>query len=252
MKLTVLGCGSSGGVPRIGNDWGACDPNEPRNRRRRCSALVEQGDTTLLVDTPPELREQLLSVGTRRLDGVLYTHSHADQAHGIDDLRAFFIRERARVDVYSDPETLAALRHRFDYCFEQQPDSYYPPILRAHTIDGPFRIGGINVVPFCQDHGEMPSLGFRFGPIAYSADLVGLPEASFAALAGVDVWVVDALRYRPHPSHAHLDLVLEWAERLKPRRTILTNMHVDMDYRTLVNDLPKGVEPAYDGMVIEA
>lgn len=252
MKVTILGCGSSGGVPRIGNDWGACDPQEPRNRRRRCSILVEHGRSRLLVDTSPDLREQLLDAGVDRLDGVVYTHEHADQTHGIDDLRALFLRTGERLKILGDRRTLGVLRRRFDYIFEQIPNSGYPPIARFQEIDGAFSVGQIGVRPFRQAHGATESLGLRFGPIAYSSDVSDLPEESFEALAGVRVWIVDALRYRPHPSHAHLDLALEWIARVKPGRAVLTNLHVDLDYRTLMKELPEGVEPAFDGMVIEA
>ncbi len=254
MKVTILGSGSSGGVPRIGNDWGACDPNEPRNRRRRCSILVEEGDATLLVDTSPDLREQLLDAGVGGVDAVIYTHDHADQVHGIDDLRVLALRMRDRINVYGDPATLASLGTRFSYIFEQAPGSGYPPIARSHEIlpGETTAIAGVTVESFAQQHGEIDSLGLRFGPVAYSCDLSGISDRALDALAGVQVWIVDALRYRPHPSHAHLDQTLEWIARVKPGRAVLTNLHVDMDYRTLVDSLPEGVEPAYDGLVIEA
>jgi phosphoribosyl 1,2-cyclic phosphate phosphodiesterase len=255
LRATILGCGSSGGVPRIGNDWGACDPAEPKNRRRRCSLLVDRGGTSVLIDTSPDLREQLLDAGVMRLDAVLYTHAHADQAHGIDDLRALSYLMRRRIPTWADADTLDALSRRFSYCFHQAPDSGYPAILRGHVIDGPLRVTGpggvLDVIPFPQEHGGVISLGFRIGPLAYSSDVVGLPEESFAALEGVRCWIVDALRDTPHPTHAHVDLALEWIARLRPERAILTNLHVDLDYHDLRRRLPKGVEPAYDGMVIE-
>lgn len=252
MRAVILGCGTSGGVPRIGNEWGACDPTEPRNRRRRCSILVESATTTILVDTSPDLREQLLDAGVTRLDGVIWTHEHADQAHGIDDVRPLAIRQRGPLDGWLDARTFGVLGKRFDYIFRSPPGSLYPPIVRPHIFDGPFRIGDIDVVPFVQDHGGIPSNGLRFGPIAYSNDVVNLDDAAFAALEGVEVWIVDAMRYRPHPTHAHLERTLGWIARLRPKRAILTNMHVDLDYRTLCRELPPGVEPAYDGMVVEA
>jgi len=254
MKVTILGCGSSTGVPRVGNDWGDCDPGEPRNRRSRCSILVDSGSTRLLVDTAPDLRQQLLDTGTDDLDAVLYTHAHADQTHGIDDLRVLFLRKRARLPVYGDAETLAILRRRFDYIFERPPNSPYPPIAETHELDpaAPFRIGDIDGAAFAQEHGNITSLGLRFGAIGYSNDVNALDERAFEVLDGVRVWIVDALRYTPHPTHAHLDQALEWIERLGPARAVLTNMHIDMDYRTLRRTLPDGVEPAYDGMVIEA
>lgn len=256
-KVTILGCGSSGGVPRIGGVWGACDPEESRNRRSRCSLLVERGDTTVLVDTSPDMREQLLSANIGWLDGVLFTHDHADQTHGIDDLRALFHNRRQRVQTYMDDPTWQTLNTRFGYCYETPSGSAYPPIcvlnkiapLEALEITGDG--GSISILPFDQDHGQVRSLGFRFGNLAYSSDVVDLPEESFEALRGVDTWIVDALRYEPHPSHAHVERVLEWVERVKPRRTIFTNMHIDLDYQTLLRELPAGVEPAFDGMVVE-
>ena len=251
MKVTILGCGTSTGVPRIGNDWGVCDPNEPRNRRRRCSILVEQGGTTLLVDTSPDLREQMLDAKVSHVDAVLFSHDHADQTHGIDDLRVFAMNTRRKIDVYGDAETLGALRAKFGYCFEDMRG--YFAILKAHEIGlRPFQAGTIDVLPIDQDHGTMRSLGFRFGNVAYSNDLVHLPDEAFDKLAGLDLWIVDALRYKPHPTHSHLERTLGWIERLKPKRAVLTNMHIDLDYQTLRRELPAGVEPAYDGMVLEA
>ncbi len=252
MKVTILGCGTSGGVPRIGGDWGACDPENAKNRRRRCSILVEQGDTILLVDTAPDLREQLLDAGVGRLDGMIYTHEHSDQVNGIDDLRVIAYNMRSKVEVYANAHTLSVLQSRFAHVFKQLPGSHYPAVAVPHTIDGAFEVGGIDVIPFTQRHGDIDSLGLRFGPIAYSNDVNELSEAAFAALEGVDTWIVDAMRYTPHPSHAHFDLALEWIARVAPRRAVLTNMHVDMDYDEVAARCPPGVEPAYDGMVIEA
>ncbi|MDF2369048.1 MBL fold metallo-hydrolase [Sneathiella sp.] len=252
MEVTILGCGTSGGVPRIGNDWGACDPNEPKNRRRRCSILVKEKETTVLIDTSPDIREQLLDADIGKLDAVVWTHEHADQCHGIDELRVLAIRNRERVNVWSDQKTLDILMRRFDYCFRQEGSNPYPAILQEHYINGPFRIGDIDFIPFDQDHGSITSLGFRMGKIGYSNDLVNLDDHGFEILNGVDTWIVDAMRYTPHPTHVNLETALKWIERLKPRRAILTNMHVDLDYQTLIKELPEGVEPAYDGMVIEA
>ncbi|HQF30500.1 MAG TPA: MBL fold metallo-hydrolase [Hyphomicrobiales bacterium] len=259
--FTVLGCGSSGGVTRIGNVWGACDPNEPRNWRRRCSMLVERrgrdASTFVLIDTTPDLRMQLIGAGIGRIDGVLYTHPHADHIHGVDDLRVLALHSARRVDVFADEQTSLRLHEAFAYCFETPPGSSYPPILTEHritegepvTVEGPG--GPITALPFRQHHGEIHSLGFRIGPVAYSSDLVGLPDESLPAVSGLDVWVIDALRRRPHPSHFCLDDAIGWVGRMKPRRAILTNMHVDLDYRTLVDTLPKGIEPAFDGIRFE-
>lgn len=250
MKVTILGCGSSGGVPRIGGDWGVCDPTNPRNRRRRCSILVEDQGATVLIDTSPDMREQLLDAGVTDLDGVVWTHDHADQTHGLDDLRAIAIRHRRRVNVWGDAETLQRLKSKFGYCFPEGTTGAYPAILNDHLIEGPFSVGPIALRPFDQDHGTMKSLGFRIGDIAYANDVVDLDDAAFDAMAGCRVMIVDALRYTPHPTHAHLDRALSWIEQVAPERAVLTNMHVDLDYETLKAELPEGVEPAYDGMVI--
>jgi phosphoribosyl 1,2-cyclic phosphate phosphodiesterase len=261
LKFTILGCGSSGGVPRPALGWGACDPNNPKNRRRRTSFLVERqgaaGATRVLVDTPPDMREQLLDAKVDRLDGVLFTHEHADHTHGVDDLRAYFIKRRALIDVYLDERTGETMRARFGYCFKSPPGSEYPPILREQRLNAGEPVivtgqgGPITALPVLQAHGDIDSLGFRFGGVAYSADLSGLPSKSAAALAGLDVWIVDALRERPHPSHFCLADALAWIERLKPRRAILTNLHSDLDYEALRGKLPANVEPAYDGMTFE-
>ncbi|MEO1199786.1 MAG: MBL fold metallo-hydrolase [Pseudomonadota bacterium] len=258
LTATILGCGSSGGVPRIGNDWGACDPGNPKNRRRRCSLLVERkgpdGVTRVLVDTSPDLREQLLDTGVDSLDGVLYTHDHADHTHGIDDLRVLALMLQRRIDVYHDARTGAGLRERFGYCFQSPPGSLYPPILTAHEIDpsDPVIIDGaggpIVAQPIVQVHGDILSLGFRFGDLVYSCDLSDIPETSLPWLRGVDLWIVDALRYKPHVSHFSVDDALHWIQRIAPQRAILTNMHVDLDYEELSARLPDAVIPAHDGL----
>ena len=268
LEITILGCGSSGGVPRIGGpdgvgDWGACDPTNPKNNRRRCSILVArrsgQGRTTVLVDTSPDLRQQLLDARVAWLDGVIITHDHADQLHGIDDLRPVFHAMRRRLDVYGDRVTLDGVIHRFRYCFDTPAGSVYPPVLESHAIAEPFAgfsitgAGGpIPVLAFPQQHGGIRSLGLRFGPVAYSSDVNGLSEEAFAALEGVSCWIVDALRYTPHPTHANVATALSWIARVKPARAVLTNLHLDLDYETLKRELPPGVEPAFDGMVIRA
>jgi phosphoribosyl 1,2-cyclic phosphate phosphodiesterase len=259
LELTILGCGSSGGVPRADGDWGLCDPAEPKNFRTRCSLLVrrlgEGAQTTALVDASPELRIQTAKAGVRRLDAVLLTHDHADQVHGLDDVRAFYLRQQARIPCWMDASTDRTMMRRFGYIFEGEGGypaicdrQAIPPHGDAWRVDGPS--GAIPVTTFDQDHGGVRSVGYRFGGVAYSSDVVGLDEAAFAALADLDVWIVDALRRRPHPTHAHLERALEWIARVRPRRAILTNMHIDMDYETLRAELPDGVEPAYDGLVV--
>jgi phosphoribosyl 1,2-cyclic phosphate phosphodiesterase len=256
MRLTVLGCGTSGGTPLVGNLWGACDPNEPRNRRRRVSVLIEQGETVLLVDTSPDLREQLLDARVSRLDAVLWTHGHADHMSGLDDLRGINRLTGEPLDGWADAATHARLREAFGYAFEpfQRPVRFFHrPWLVAREITGPFRVGAIPVVPFRQDHGGgQATLGFRFGSVAYSTDVVELDEAAFAVLAGIEVWVVDCLREEPSPTHSHLARTLSWIERVKPRRAVLTHMNERLDYRSLAARLPPGVEPGFDGLVAEA
>jgi phosphoribosyl 1,2-cyclic phosphate phosphodiesterase len=265
LEVTILGCGSSTGVPRLGGpdgagDWGACDPANQKNRRRRCSILVRRregaGTTTVLVDTSPDLREQLLDAHCGALDGVLITHDHADQTHGLDDLRTIAYRARKRVDVYSDRACLDVLRQKFGYTFETPPGSEYPPIVTAREIAAgqgfeiPGEGGAIPVLPFPQTHGRIQSLGFRFGPVAYSSDVNALSDEAFAMLDRIDCWILDALRYTPHPTHANVETALAWIARVKPRRAILTNLHMDLDYEALKRALPPGIEPAYDGMVV--
>jgi phosphoribosyl 1,2-cyclic phosphate phosphodiesterase len=260
LTFTILGCGSSMGVPRPALGWGACDPSNPKNRRRRTSLLVERrapaGVTRVLVDTSPDLREQLLDADVDWVDGVLFTHPHADHIHGIDDLRPLFVKKRRRVDAYMDEPTSRDLRGRFAYCFEAPIGSEYPPIMTEHRIEQgrPIPVTGaggpITAMPVLQQHGDIPSLGFRFGGLAYSCDLSGLPAPSVELLAGLDVWIIDALRYTPHPSHLNVDGALAWIERLRPTRAILTNLHCDLDFEELRRRLPPHVEPAFDGLRI--
>jgi phosphoribosyl 1,2-cyclic phosphate phosphodiesterase len=261
LRFTVLGCGSSPGVPRIGGDWGVCDPNNPKNRRRRCSLLVERigerGATQVLIDTSPDLREQALSVGLSALDGVLLTHAHADHIHGIDDLRGFVMNMKRRIDVYADDVTMERVKQAFGYCFETPPGSDYPPIANAFRIEAgePVAIAGkggpLAALPISQKHGSISSLGFRIGGLVYSPDVSGFSSEAEPHMRGLDVWIVDALRPRPHPSHLSVGQALQWIDRFQPKRAILTHMHGDLDYETLRKELPPHVEPAYDGMVIE-
>ncbi len=263
LSVTILGCGSSGGVPRPGSGWGACDPAEPRNRRRRCSILVRRGDgkeaTQVLVDASPDLREQLLSAAITRLDGVLISHDHADHLHGIDDLRSLVLHMRRRITVHADAVTGAALTTRFDYLFRSPPGSLYPPVLdlatlRAGTttvIDGPG--GPIEALPFDLEHGPgYGALGFRFGAIGYAPDVSRIPPPAQAALSGLDILILDCLREAAHPSHFNRAQALEAIATLKPRRAILTNLHNDLDYANLSKGLPAGVEAAFDGMALHS
>lgn len=263
LRLTILGCGSSAGVPRVGVGWGACDPTNPKNRRRRCSVFVEQigpdgAATTVLVDTGPDLRDQLLGANIRRLDGVLYTHEHADHIHGIDDLRPLAIVQRHRIPVYADRITSELLMIRFGYCFETPAGSSYPPILKMNhlkpglqtSVPGPG--GPVETVPFRMIHGDIDTLGFRFGSIAYAPDVSEMPQESLRHLEGLDVLILDALRYTPHPSHFSVSEALDFIGKVRPRRAVLTNLHTDLDYEKLRGELPPHIEPAYDGLQIEA
>lgn len=263
LRVTVLGCGSSGGVPRATGDWGACDPNEPKNRRTRCGLLLQKWSsaaaqaehaTTVLIDTPPELRQQLAAARPSHLDAVLISHDHADQIHGFDDIRAFFLKQRRQILVWIDAATRTSFMQRFGYAFRSEGG--YPAIamdaghmspLVPVNVDGPG--GPLEILPLEQDHGFSKSLGFRVGPVAYSNDVVAMPEASFAQLGGLMLWIVDALRETPHPTHAHVGKALEWIARLKPAHALLTNMHIDLDYASMKARLPASVEPAYDGWV---
>lgn len=260
---TILGCGSSGGVPRIGNDWGACDPHERRNRRRRCALLIEGWrngiiePTRILIDTGADLREQLLDAQVDRVDAVFYTHEHADHTHGIDDLRVLALHNRRRVDVYFSAECGARLREAFGYCFSTPPGSSYPPILNAHeishgeniTVAGPG--GELEISAFLQTHGDIDSFGFRIGGLAYSCDLSALPKHSAGAVSGLAIWIIDALRPTPHPSHLSLPETLDLVGTYAPRQAILTNLHIDLDYASTDDITPDNVTPAFDGMQID-
>ncbi len=253
MRVTVLGCGGSGGVPMIGGAdgagaWGDCDPAEPRNRRTRSSILVESGGATILIDTSPDLRAQLLRARVADVTAVLFTHGHADHVHGIDELRAVKWHRGAEIDAYGTAPTMADLERRFSYVFKGS--GFYEATARPHIFDGPFKVDNVTVQPFEQGHGDEKTIGYRIGNMAYSTDVVSLDEAAFAVLDGIELWIVDCLRMTPHPTHAHFDLTLEWIGRVKPRQSILTHLSTGMDYQTLAALCPPGVEPGYDGMTV--
>jgi len=269
LRYTILGCGSSPGTPRINGDWGACDPNEPKNRRLRCSMLVErigpEGKTTLVIDTGPDFRQQMLNAQVEAIDAVLYTHAHADHLHGIDDLRGYALVQRERISIFADAATMARIDEGFGYCIKQPEGSMYPAILNAYELVAgkPLEItgegGSIHALPVMQVHGMIHSLGFRFstdgnfetGGLGYSSDVSDIPSETAEKLHNLDMWIVDALQYKPHSSHMSVSETLEWVERLKPKHTIFTHMHIPLDYQTLKAELPNHVEPAYDGMVLE-
>ncbi|MGF9567494.1 MBL fold metallo-hydrolase [Neorhizobium sp. JUb45] len=262
-RFTILGCSSSPGVPRLNGDWGACNPDNPKNRRTRASLLVEQigpdgGKTTVVIDTGPDFRAQMISARVDRLDAVLYTHAHADHFHGLDDLRGYFIVQHHRVPIHVDAETLARIRQGFGYCLETPEGSSYPPIAIARMIEQPYSNividgagGPMSFMPHRQVHGDIHSLGFRIGDVAYCSDVSDFPAESVERLSGLDTLIIDALQYRPHPSHLSLEQALEWIERLAPSRAILTHMHTPLDYDAVMAETPPHVQPAYDGLSFE-
>lgn len=262
LRLTILGCGSSPGTPRITGDWGACDPANPKNRRTRAAAMVERisasGATTrVVIDTGPDFRTQMLAASVSHIDAVVYTHPHADHIHGIDDLRGYVLERGSLIDIYADQFTLERLTQAFGYCIETPPGSSYPPIVRPHIIahDKPFVITGeggpLSFLPLPQIHGDIVSLGFRVGPIAYCSDVSDFPETTARLMMELELLVVDALQHRSHVSHLSLSEALGWIDRLKPSQAVLTHMHVPLDYVAVMDATPAHVEPAYDGMRIE-
>ena len=253
MRVTVLGCGTSSGVPQIGCDCAVCRSPDPRNRRRRCSIYIEAQGQRILVDTGPDLRQQCLDAGIGEIDALLYTHAHADHVHGIDDLRAINNLIMAPIPTYASEEVFDRIRERFPYVLAggRAGFGYWRPEIAPHVVDGPFRIGDVEIIPFPQKHGRGTTWGLRVGPFAYSTDTDGLDEHAFACLRGVEYWIVDALRDRPHPSHAHLELTLGWIDRVGPKQAFLTHMNHEVDYNDWVARLPNGVLPAHDGLVLE-
>lgn len=253
MKITILGCGAAGGVPSISEAWGKCDPENPKNRRRRPSILLETSGLTLLIDSSPDLRDQLLSCNISHLDGILYTHAHADHLHGIDDLREVNRAMKAPIAVYGTAQTLGEIGERFGYVFAPMMGdgkNIYKPWLIPHEIGAEFSVGPLRVTTFDQDHGFSRTIGFRFGAMAYSTDVLELPEPSMQKLQGLDLWIVGCMVDVPHVTHAHIAKALAWREILQPKRMVITHMGPSLDYAALCASLPEGVEPAYDGMVL--
>jgi phosphoribosyl 1,2-cyclic phosphate phosphodiesterase len=258
LTLTILGCGSSAGVPRPALGWGACDPANPKNRRRRCSLLVERtsesGVTRVVIDTSPDLREQLIDTDVDHIDAVFLTHEHADQTHGIDDLRSVVLHQRRRIPVYLNQSTAKHILPRFSYCFVSPEGSDYPPILDSHPIEaGESRTiagkgGALELSAFLLQHGNIPALGFRIGDAAYTPDVNDIPRESWPSLENLELWIIDGLRYTGHPSHFSVKDALSWIDRFEPKRAVITNMHSDLDYEVLRLSLPPNVVPAYDGM----
>lgn len=250
-------------MPRPHGDWGACDPDNPRNRRTRAAFLVEQigpdgKNTVVVIDTGPDFREQMIANGVKRLDAIFYTHAHADHLHGIDDVRTYFILQKHRVPIYADPLAMERIWQGFGYCLQSPPGSNYPPILRPHVIealDEPVIIDGpggpIAFQPHLQVHGDITSLGFRIGDVAYCSDVSDFPPETVPKLSDLDVLIIDALQYKYHPSHLSLDQAMEWIGRLQPKRAVLTHMHIPLDYQTVMAETPDHIEPAYDGMSFE-
>ncbi|MEN8236949.1 MAG: MBL fold metallo-hydrolase [Pseudomonadota bacterium] len=257
MKIRILGCGPSGGVPLVGNVWGNCDPENPKNRRLRTSTLVTHRGKNILIDTSPDLRRQLLDAGVTRIDAVLYTHDHADHTHGIDELRPLYFGNRKNsIQVYGNQATIDRIQRKFKYLFDPKEDELsrdlYPNILQANVIGAKsFDLFGLSIQPFLQDHGYSRSLGFRIGDMAYSTDVVRLDEDAFKVLQGVKLWLVDCLAETPRRTHSHLEQTLKWIERVGPGRAILIHMNQELDYEVLKGKLPEGIEPAFDGMEIE-
>ena len=260
LSFRILGCGSSGGVPRLGGHWGDCDPANPKNIRKRCSLLVTRttpaGVTRVLIDTSPDLRQQLLDAEVGELDAVLFTHAHADHVHGLDDIRMVVYNMRQRLPVWADGDTSNQLLARFGYAFVQPAGSAYPPICDLNTLDGDVTItgagGAITFTPFEVEHGRIDALGFRIGDTAYLPDVSDIPDDVWPRLKNLDLWIVDALRRDPHPTHAHLEKTLGWIEKMQPKRAVLTNMHIDLDYQTLADETPDHIQPAYDGLTLYA
>ncbi len=262
-RFTLLGCSSSPGVPRINGDWGNCDPDNPKNRRTRASLLIEQiaadgAKTVVVVDTGPDFREQMIRSKVEHIDAVVYSHAHADHLHGIDDLRGYFHSQHHRIPIYAEPYTMSRIEEGFGYCLKTPAGSSYPPIVEPRILDDldtPIIVDGaggpLSLLPLMQQHGDIISIGLRIGAVAYCCDVSDFPDATVAKLADLELLFIDALQYRPHPSHLSLEQALDWIGRLKPKRSVLTHMHTPLDYQTVMAETPADVEPGYDQFVVE-
>lgn len=257
MRVTLLGCGTSVGVPAVGRaGWGACDPTDPRNRRQRCAVLVQSQTTNVLVDAGPDIRNQLLPLGLQKIDALLITHTHSDHVAGLDDLRAFYWPDRAELPVHTTEQHASDICTRFPYLFERKSSSpsYFVPPMRVETVEAGSKIevGDLGIDIFHQDHGNVTSLGFMFnGKFAYSTDVVGLSDEALGMIEGVPLWIVEALREAPHQSHSHYEQTFGWIQRVKPDRAVLTHLGLEADYQTLAGICPENTEPGVDGMVFE-
>ena len=254
MKLTILGCGASAGVPRPNLDWGDCDPAEPKNRRRRASILIEQYGSTIVVDTGADFCHQMIDAKVTKLDAVIYTHMHADHTNGIDDLRSYFLSQKKRIPVYGEENTLSYLQHAFGYCFKTPPSSNYPPILEANKFDANVKFiisgkdGNIEILPILQQHGDINSIGLRIGNVAYCTDISAINNEVKTKLRNLKYLILGALQYKPHNSHLSVSQALDFIAEVKPQKAYLTHMHNKLDYNKLKEILPSNVEPAYDGL----
>ena len=261
LQITILGCGSSTGVPRVGNDWGACDPNLPENLRSRCSLKVERINnnnkkTTIIIDTGPDFRIQMNRESVKKIDAVFYTHEHADHTHGIDDLRMYALRDRKKINVYTSRSTSNNLIDKFGYCFTSKMNGSYPPILNLNIIEHgkTYSIKGeggvIEITPINQIHGNIYSFGYKINDFIYSSDISDIPDETIEYITNSSIWIVDSLRWDKHPTHFHVEKALKLIKELNVKNGILTNLHIDLDYKVLKGYLPNNVVPAYDGLTL--